>query len=188
MSLALGSSLLQLARNSIAAALGRGNTAAASVENPALMQPGACFVTLTQDGELRGCIGSLEAWRPLRDDVCHNAVAAALNDSRFSPLRADELDITTVEVSLLSAPQPLSFKDEADALRQLRPGIDGVIFAAHGRRSTFLPQVWEQLPTPAVFMAQLKRKAGLPADYWSDNVQLWRYTVQKWQEPQPAAT
>ena len=183
-----GSSLLQLARNSIAAALGRGNTAAASVENPALMQPGACFVTLTQDGELRGCIGSLEAWRPLRDDVCHNAVAAALNDSRFAPLRADELDITKIEVSLLSAPQPLSFKDETDALRQLRPGIDGVIFAAHGRRSTFLPQVWEQLPTPAVFMAQLKRKAGLPADYWSDDVQLWRYTVQKWQESQPTAT
>lgn len=188
MSQELGSSLLQLARKRIEAALGRGDAAAAAVENPALMQPGACFVTLTQGGELRGCIGSLEAWRPLRDDVCHNAVAAALNDSRFAPLRAGEIDITTIEVSLLSTPQPLSWHDEADALRQLRPGIDGVIFAAHGRRSTFLPQVWEQLPTPAVFMAQLKRKAGLPADYWSDDVQFWRYTVQKWQEAQPTAT
>jgi AmmeMemoRadiSam system protein A len=188
MSEELGSSLLQLARKSIEAALGQGGTATATTQLAELSQPGACFVTLTQNGELRGCIGSLEAWRPLHDDVCHNAVAAALNDSRFAPLRTDELDITRLEVSLLSAPQPLTFNDEADALHQLRPGIDGVIFAAHGRRSTFLPQVWEQLPTPAVFMAQLKRKAGLPADYWSDDVQLWRYTVQKWQEPQPTAT
>ena len=88
-------------------------------------------------------------------------------------------------MSLLTPAEPMSFRDEADALAQLRPEIDGVIFSASGRRSTFLPQVWEQLPDPAVFMAHLKQKAGLPAAYWGPDVRLERYAVKKWKEEQP---
>lgn len=179
---ALGPTLLQLARASIHAALGQPLAVSAAIDHPQLAQPGATFVTLTQSGELRGCIGSLEAWRPLLQDVQANAVAAALRDPRFAPLTPEELGATRVEVSLLSAPQPLGFTDAADALAQLRPGIDGVILEDRGRRATFLPQVWEQLPQAEVFMAHLKRKAGLPADYWSESLHLSRYTVQKWQE------
>jgi hypothetical protein len=142
-------------------------------------------VTLTQRGELRGCIGSLQAWRPLLQDVQDNARNAAFRDPRFSQLRKEELPITRVEVSLLTPAEPMSFHDEADALAQLRPEIDGVIFSASGRRSTFLPQVWEQLPDPAVFMAHLKQKAGLPAGYWGPDVRLERYAVKKWKEEQP---
>jgi AmmeMemoRadiSam system protein B/AmmeMemoRadiSam system protein A len=175
-----GPALLVRARNAIAARLGQPTQAEPA--HPALNQPGATFVTLTQGGALRGCIGSLQAHRPLDQDVRANAVAAAFSDPRFAPLKAEELARTRVEVSLLTAPQPMTFSDEADALRQLRPNVDGVIFIAGQRRSTFLPQVWEQLPQPRQFMAHLKQKAGLPADYWSSEVQLQRYEVQKWKE------
>ncbi len=175
-----GPALLARARNAIAAQLGQATQAEPA--DPALNQPGATFVTLTQNGALRGCIGSLQAHRPLDQDVRANAVAAAFRDPRFAPLTLAELARTRVEVSLLTAPQPMSFTDEADALRQLRPNVDGIIFSAGPKRSTFLPQVWEQLPEPRVFMAHLKQKAGLPADYWSSEVQLQRYEVQKWKE------
>ena len=175
-----GPALLVRARNAIAAQLRQ----ATQVEpaHPALGQPGATFVTLTQNGTLRGCIGSLEAHRPLDQDVRANAVAAAFSDPRFPPLTLAELPRTRVEVSLLTVPQPMTFSNEADALRQLRPNIDGVIFSAGIKRSTFLPQVWEQLPDPRQFMARLKQKAGLTADYWSSEVQLQRYEVRKWKE------
>ena len=176
----IGPALLVRARNAIAAQLKQPTKAEPA--HPALNQPGATFVTLTQNGQLRGCIGSLEAHRPLDQDVRANAVAAAFRDPRFPPLTLEELLRTGVEVSLLTAPQTMSFTDEADALRQLRPTIDGVIFIAGQKRSTFLPQVWEQLPEPRVFMTRLKQKAGLPADYWSSEVQLQRYEVQKWKE------
>jgi AmmeMemoRadiSam system protein A len=176
----LGTVLLQLARAAIAREFGQSAPAAADL--PELHAPGATFVTLTQRGELRGCIGSLQAWRPLIDDVRDNARNAAFRDPRFPPLAADELPVTRVEVSLLTTPQPLLFASEADALGQLRPNVDGVIFSAAGRRSTFLPQVWEQLPEPAVFMARLKQKAGLAADYWGPDVRLERYEVRKWKE------
>lgn len=179
----LGTCLLTLARHAIASRLG--SPSAAADDLPELHAPGAAFVTLTQHGQLRGCIGSLEAWRPLAQDVRENALAAAFRDPRFSPLSASELPITQVEVSLLTPPTPLSFANETEALEQLRPGIDGVIFSAGGRRSTFLPQVWEQLPTPAQFMAHLKQKAGLPATYWGPDVRLERYTVTQWQESLP---
>ena len=179
----LGASLLTLARNAIAARFDL-PPAPVAVDRPELAKTGATFVTLTQRGNLRGCIGSLEAWRPLAQDVQENARAAAFRDPRFEPLNIDELPITRVEVSLLSAAEPIHFRDEADALAQLRPNIDGVIFSAGSRRSTFLPQVWEQLPNPGLFMAHLKQKAGLPADYWSSGVQLARYTVKKWKEAQ----
>jgi uncharacterized protein len=179
----LGKTLLQLARNSIASHFGQPTLSPA--DSPELHEPGATFVTLTQDGHLRGCIGSLEAWRPLLKDVQENARAAAFRDPRFESLSADELPRTRVEVSLLTPAEPLSFSSEADALAQLRPEVDGVIFTAGNRRSTFLPQVWEQLPEPAVFMAHLKQKAGLPASYWGPDVRLERYGVRKWQEPTP---
>lgn len=179
-----GNTLLTLARNAIAARFGQ-PPAPVAVDGPELAKMGATFVTLTQRGELRGCIGSLEAWRPLGQDVQENARAAAFRDPRFQPLNVDELPITRVEVSLLSAAEPIHFRDEGDALAQLRPNIDGVIFSAGSRRATFLPQVWEQLSEPADFMARLKQKAGLPAGYWGPDVRLERYTVRKWKEAAP---
>jgi hypothetical protein len=175
-----GAVLLPLARAAIATELGR--PLAADDSAPWLRESGACFVTLTQAGELRGCIGTLEAHRPLLADVRANAIAAAFRDPRFAPLSARELDRTEVEVSLLSPMQALTFADEADALARLRPGVDGVVFAYGSRRSTFLPQVWEQLPAVEDFMAHLRRKAGLPADFWHADVRLQRYTVSKWKE------
>lgn len=177
----LGTTLLALARNAIAARFGQPTTATADL--PELHDKGATFVTLTQRGQLRGCIGSLESWRPLRDDVEDNARNAAFRDPRFAPIEADELALTRVEVSLLTPAEPLEFTSEADALAQLRPNVDGVIFTAGHHRSTFLPQVWKQLPDPVVFMAHLKQKSGLPAAYWGPDVRLQRYTVRKWKEP-----
>lgn len=179
----LGANLLILARNAISGHFGLGQTTAN--DYPELRKPGATFVTLTQHGDLRGCIGSLEAWRPLAQDVHENALAAAFRDPRFEPLTADELPITRVEVSLLTPAEPIFFTSEADALAQLLPNVDGVIFTAGQHRSTFLPQVWEQLPGPATFMAHLKQKAGLPANYWGSDVRLERYTVKKWKEAAP---
>ena len=179
----VGELLLPIARAAIASALGLG--AQAPVDASCLQEPGACFVTLTQRGQLRGCIGSLEARRSLLADVKANAVAAALQDPRFAPLTPGELALTRVEVSLLSPLQEMHFASEADALAQLRPGIDGVVFSFGRHRSTFLPQVWEQLPTATEFMAQLKRKAGLAADFWDPAVRLQRYSVAKWQEVSP---
>lgn len=175
-----GTVLLAIARAAISDALGRPMVADESA--PWLKEPGATFVTLTQRGELRGCIGSLEAHRPLLQDVKANALAAAFRDPRFLPLGRDELDATRVEVSLLSPCQPLDFACEGDALARLRPSVDGVVFEYGACRSTFLPQVWEQLPDPAQFMAHLKRKAGLPAEFWADGVKLSCYTVCKWKE------
>jgi AmmeMemoRadiSam system protein B/AmmeMemoRadiSam system protein A len=175
-----GKVLLSIARAAISTALGR--TMNASEEAPWLFEPGACFVTLTQSHQLRGCIGSLQAHRSLMADVKANAVAAALHDSRFAPLTLAELHLTDVEISVLSAMQPLAWTSEADALSQLRPGVDGVVFGFGHHHSTFLPQVWEQLPTAQIFMAHLKHKAGLPPDFWDEGVQLQRYTVSKWKE------
>jgi uncharacterized protein len=180
-----GQILLPIARASIARALGR--DFAASESAPWLMETGACFVTLTQQGELRGCIGTLQAHRPLLADVQVNAVAAAFRDPRFPPLSVRELDVTAVEVSLLSPMRPLAFSSQADALAQLRPFVDGVVLEFGAHRSTFLPQVWEQLPDPDEFMANLKRKAGLPASFWAAEVRLQRYTVDKWKESDLAA-
>jgi AmmeMemoRadiSam system protein A len=175
-----GDRLLALARGAIARQLGLG--AAPHDDADWLKVPGATFVTLTQHGRLRGCIGSLEAWRSLGEDVMANALAAAFRDPRFPPLEADELARTQVEVSLLSPQTPMPVRDEADALAQLRPGIDGVVLECGAHRGTFLPQVWEQLPRPADFLRHLKLKAGLPGDFWDPGIQLSRYTVTKWKE------
>ena len=175
-----GSTLLKLARSEIASKLGH------DVSSPAqagwLAEPGASFVTLTRQGELRGCIGTLEAHRPLGLDVRENAVAAAFRDPRFMPLTRVEFDEIRVEVSVLSPSEVLVVASEEHALATLRPNVDGVVFEYRHYRSTFLPQVWEQLPEPAEFMAHLKRKAGLPMDFWAEEVRLSRYTVRKWKE------
>jgi uncharacterized protein len=176
-----GKVLIAIARAVISEALGRSINPVK--ENlPWLQQEGATFVTLTKNEELRGCIGTIEAYRPLIVDIKANAFAAAFRDPRFPPLTLDELDLVKVEVSLLSVIRPISFSSEQDALSQLRAGIDGVVFEFRNYRSTFLPQVWEQLPEPFVFMAHLKHKAGLAPNFWDDEIKLYRYTVSKWKE------
>jgi AmmeMemoRadiSam system protein A len=176
----LGATLLRLARAAIGEQLGQ--PAPADASHARLQEPGATFVTLTQQGQLRGCIGSLEAHRALLHDVRENALAAAFRDPRFSPLGVEEFEHTSVEVSLLTPAVALSFRDEADFMAQLRPGVDGIVFQYGRHRSTFLPQVWESLPEPEQFMQQLKRKAGLPPNFWHQEVTIARYEVTKWKE------
>ena len=177
----IGPYLLALARQAIARRLGLAEPAA--VPAPASsMEPSPTFVTLTREGRLRGCIGCLEPRQSLPEDIAANAQAAAFQDPRFPPLAPEEFPDIRIEISRLSPATPLHFKDEADAVAQLQPGRDGLILSLGGRSATFLPQVWEQLPEPRDFLSHLKRKAGLPGDYWSDQLQLARYTVEKWQE------
>lgn len=178
-----GSTLLALARSAIARKLGATPPLVPVHDSGWLQQPGATFVTLTREGKLRGCIGSLEAHRPLGDDVTSNAVSAALRDQRFKPLAKADLPHIRIEVSLLSPVESLAPATEADTLAQLRPGVDGVIFRYGRHRSTFLPQVWSQFPQAADFMAHLKHKAGLPPDFWDAAVSVGRYQVTAWHEP-----
>ena len=175
-----GTILLPLARDTIAAQLGLPATPAADA--PWLHARGAAFVTLTLDGKLRGCIGTLEAHRTLGEDVRANALAAAFRDPRFKALSADELVNVKIEVSALSPVTLMQWRDEDDALAQLRPGVDGVIFEYGHHSSTFLPQVWEEFPDAKTFMGNLKYKGGLPPDFWDPAVKLLRYTVSKWRE------
>ncbi|NJD05116.1 MAG: AmmeMemoRadiSam system protein A [Methylococcaceae bacterium] len=145
---------------------------------PALRQPRACFVTLETQGQLRGCIGSLQAVRPLALDVAANAYAAAFRDPRFPELSEDELPQLELHLSLLTVPEPVACASEEELLKLLRPGIDGLILEDGGRRGTFLPSVWEQLPDAAVFLQHLKRKAGFPSDYWSPSLKVYRYRTE----------
>lgn len=175
-----GRVLLPLARTAIAAELRLVHPA--STEQPWLRQEGASFITLMREGRLRGCIGTLRPHRTLADDVRANAIGAAFRDPRFTPLTVEEFAAISVEVSVLSALEPMSFGDEPDALKQLRAGVDGIVFQYGHHTSTFLPQVWEQFAEPAEFLAHLKYKAGLPPDFWDKDVRLSRYTVFKWRE------
>lgn len=176
-----GARLLATARAAIANELGR-STPMPHPE-PAERAPGASFVTLTIDGRLRGCIGTLEAYRPLHDDVEENARAAAFADPRFPPLTAVELDRIRIEVSRLGPPEPIDYDGtEAGAIAALRPGVDGVILRRGRHRATFLPQVWEQLPEPREFLAHLRRKAGIVEPGWPDGIRLERYGVRSWHE------
>lgn len=178
---ARGRLLVRIARDSLTEALGLG--VAADYREPWLQELGATFVTLTRWGKLRGCVGTIRAYRSLFDDVWLNARASAFHDTRFPPVEQDELAHLKIEVSLLSHPEPLPpFLREEEALAALRPGVDGVIFETGTHRSTFLPQVWEQLPDPRDFLAHLKNKAGLPEDFWGPDVRLQRYVVRKWVE------
>jgi hypothetical protein len=180
MSTERGATLLTLARGAIAEALGE--PAITPITASWLNEPGATFVTLTQHGELRGCIGTLIAERPLREDVESNARAAAFRDPRFTPVTRGEFSTVSVEVSLLSALEPIAFESETHLLGQLRPGVDGLLIEHGWQRGTFLPQVWQQLPEPKSFLAHLKHKAGLPADFWARDLKVSRYTVSKWRE------
>ena len=143
-----------------------------------LQQPGASFVTLNKDGQLRGCIGSLEAYQPLVNDVAYNAYAAAFSDPRFPPVSEDELDHLEFHISVLTPAVPMEFESEQDLLEQLRPGIDGLVLEDGVHRGTFLPAVWESLPDKINFLRHLKQKAGLPPDYWSDTIRVSRYTTE----------
>jgi len=175
-----GRVLLPLARAAIAAELGIEHSA--REDFPWLQHPGASFITLMAGGKLRGCIGTLRAHRALLEDVKANSVAAAFRDPRFKPLATSEYSALAVEVSVLSALELMKVADEQDAIRQLRPGVDGVVFQYGHHTGTFLPQVWDNLGDPAEFLAHLRYKAGLPPDFWDSEVKLSRYVVTKWRE------
>lgn len=172
--------LLKVARDSIAHGLQTGQPLPIRRSDYAakLTVARASFVTLERQGQLRGCIGMLEAVRPLVEDVAENAFAAAFRDPRFPPLRADELADLAIHISILSPAEPIEFSSEQDLLSKIRPGVDGLILQDGGHRATFLPSVWEQLPDPGQFLRHLKQKAGLPAEYWSDSIKISRYTTE----------
>jgi AmmeMemoRadiSam system protein A len=175
-----GDLLISLARAAIASRFGLWFSVDEQAEF--LAQPAASFVTLKLAGQLRGCIGSLQAHRSLGEDVKANAQAAAFQDPRFEPLSANEFGGTRIEVSVLSPLAPIAFDGETQALSALRRGADGVVLAWRDKRATFLPQVWETLPEPRNFLGELKRKAGLAADFWADDIRLYRYDVDVWTE------
>jgi len=172
--------LLELARLSIRHGLEQGKPIKPDVSNypKELQEPGAAFVTLQINDQLRGCIGSLEAYRPLIEDIADNAWAAAFRDPRFAPVSERELPELDITISILTKPQAMSFDSEQDLLAQIQPGRDGLILESAGRRGTYLPSVWESLTTPEDFFNSLKTKAGLPADYWADDVKVWRYRTE----------
>jgi len=169
--------LLDLARRSIRHGLEHGSALPVDLErlDPALRRQQASFVTLEISGTLRGCMGSLEAHRPLAEDVAANAYAAAFRDPRFPPVTTREEPELELHISLLTAPEAMHIESEAELLRQLRPGIDGLILREGAHRGTFLPAVWEDLPFSADFLRHLKAKAGLPSEYWSDSIEVFRY-------------
>lgn len=176
--------LLRVAREALTSRTRRGRDPAVNEASfsPRLRTHGAAFVTLTRTGQLRGCIGSLQAHRPLVRDVADNAVKAGHGDPRFPPVAPEELDAITLKVAVLGPPAALRFTDEDDLLGQLRPGEDGLILTDRGRRGTFLPMVWDSLPEPADFWRQLKRKAGLPEDHWSATLEVQRYRAESFAE------
>ena len=174
--------LLGLARRAIERRLTDHHQPLPIPDMPELQEKGACFVTLHRDGHLRGCIGSPIAWRSLADDVTDNAARAAFSDPRFPPVGADEMFRVKLSLSLLSAPEPMGFADEADLLAQLRPGVDGLSIEDNGYHALFLPAVWDQLPDPADFLRHLKSKAGLAAGHWSDGFQASRFTATEYHE------
>lgn len=176
--------MLDVARRSIAHGLEQGTPLRVDpLQFPEKLQARrACFVTLNRQGQLRGCIGHLEPVQTLIEDVTENAFAAAFRDPRFPPLQASETADLTIDISVLSEPEPIDFTDQQDLLHQIRPGVDGLILEGPlGHRGTFLPSVWEQLPDRAQFLAHLKLKAGLPADYWDDRIRVWRYTTESFE-------
>lgn len=177
--------LLKLARDSITNAVLHYPPPQISPEilSPSLVEPGASFVTLTIEGDLRGCIGSLEAHQGLAEDVRERAVQAALEDYRFPPLSKEEVDLIHIEISRLTKPEALHYEKPEDLPRLLKPNIDGVILKQGFRRATFLPQVWEQLPDPQDFLSHLCTKMGAPHDLWRKAVlQVMIYQVEEFHE------
>ena len=180
----MNEALLDLARASIKSCFGGGSPDTLNLlkEHPQLQEKGASFVTLTQDGQLRGCIGSIIAYRSLLNDIIHNARAAAFEDPRFVPLSEDELSRTKIEVSLLSEPQALSYRDSDDLKGKIRAGVDGVILKAGAHQATFLPQVWEELTEFESFFSHLCQKAGLAGGCLEQHPEIYTYQVEKVKE------
>ncbi len=146
----------------------------------ALRESRASFVTLREGGSLRGCMGSLEARMPLVEEVARNAHNAAFKDPRFSPVSSGEIPRLKLKLSVLTVPEPFPVESEEDLLNRIQPGIDGLVLKDGGRRATFLPAVWEALPSPREFIRQLKRKAGLSEDHWSDRIAFLRYRADEY--------
>jgi len=180
-----GTELLRMARRSIEYGLEHGKPLPVRAEtlSGALAEPAATFTTLKLDGQLRGCCGMLEAVRPLGQDVAYTAFQAAFRDTRFEPLRRDELVRIRLEVSVLSPPEKMTVADENDLLNQLVPGEDGLVIVEGMSRATFLPKVWESLPDRRQFLAALRIKCGLGEDYWSRELQFFRYHTTSYAEP-----
>lgn len=168
---------LQVAKQSIAHGLTHGSILSVDLEKftKALQQQGASFVTLHKKGQLRGCIGTLEARQPLVRDIVEHAFQAAFRDPRFPAVDKNEIEQLEIEISILGKPETIDFKDEVDLLSKLRPGIDGLILEYGSNRSTFLPTVWEQLPKAEDFIQHLKIKAGLSKDWWNNEAKISRY-------------
>lgn len=178
--------LLRLARKTIADACRQGLPPEVEQRSypAAFMEQRATFVTLQKNNELRGCIGSLQAHRPLIEDIVHNAFAAAFRDFRFQPVTETELSDLEVEISILGPMTEMNVSSEEDLLAQLVPGKDGLVIESALYSATFLPQVWEQLPTPGQFLLHLKQKAGMPLDLWPENMKCSCYTCNKLKERQ----
>lgn len=178
--------LLGLARRSIELAVSGRDLPQVDLEQlpPRLREDGVCFVTLTEaGGELRGCIGGLQATQPLALDVCQHAASAALDDYRFSPVRPVEVPCLRIEISVLTAPQPLTYDSPQRLPQLLRPGVDGVVLRDGLRRATFLPQVWEKLPDPRAFLNHLCQKMGGPNDLWQQKMlEIETYQVMEFHE------
>ena len=176
--------LLRIARESIEYGLQHHHALAIDLNacDEQLQQQGASFVTLNKKGALRGCIGTLQPYQALVSDVGEHARAAAFSDPRFPPVTLDELADIVISISVLGKPRVISFKDEEELIEQLRPAEDGLILQEGANRGTFLPSVWESLPQPRQFLQQLKRKAGLAPDYWSDSLEVSRYRTQSFSE------
>ncbi len=172
-----GELIVRLAAASIIHGLNHGKPLDVKADDfPApLRERGACFVTLKRAGNLRGCIGTAETRRPLFEDIAENSFRTAFKDPRFPALTADELEGLELSVSVLSPQTEMNFSDEADFLSQLRPGIDGLVIEDNTHRALFLPSVWRQLPDRAAFCGQLKAKAGMSKDHWSDTFRAWRF-------------
>lgn len=173
-----GAEMRRIAGQSIRHGMSKGKPPAVDTKTfaVALQTPRATFITLKKDGRLRGCIGTVTAHRPLVNDVVANAYAAAFRDHRFAPLQGDELTGTTLSISVLGVPAAMAFDGEADLTAQLRPGIDGLIIRDGEQRAVFLPQVWDELSEPGIFLAHLKRKADMVPDHWSQDFRAWRFT------------
>lgn len=177
--------LLRLAREAIERGV-KGEalpSLAQSLLPPSLREEGSSFITLTVHGQLRGCIGSLDPYESLAEDVREHAVAAALNDPRFPPVREDELSGIQIEVSRLTRPIPLEYDDAKDLLSKLHPHVDGVILRDAFRRATFLPQVWEKIPDSEEFLNNLCYKMGAKHDLWrSKHLEVLTYQVEEFHE------
>ena len=177
--------LLQLARQAIDSVVHRKPLPSLDLSSlpPSLTGPGASFVTLTRHGELRGCIGALEAYQPLAEDVREHAVAAATEDFRFPPVQVDELPHIQIEISRLTPSSPLDYSRPEDLPGCLRPHVDGVVLRDGWRRATFLPQVWEKIPDPEDFLANLCYKMGVSPDLWRNKkLEVFIYQVEEFHE------